>query len=134
MERKSLLPWEKLIVLKWQNHCCAECGDELKSMKDSEAEVPLYHFDHKHSLAFVDRIHHRSHTNTKKRKLNSIYNFQALCLLCHAKKTKWEMKALAAIKREEKTRKSKYWDPKSPFYINAKKTFSNLHKYHPQNQ
>ena len=120
MQRKGLVPWEKTIVLKWQNHCCADCGKKLETMKDSECEVPLYHFDHKHSLAFSGHTYYRNVSFTiDRKKMNSIYNFQALCLLCHAKKTKWEMKALAALKREKETRKSKYWDPKSPFYINT---------------
>lgn len=125
MERRSLLPWEKCVILKWQNHCCADCGNKLEKMEDSELSVPLYHFDHKHSLAFVGETYYRNDSHTTHTKnLNSMYNFQVLCLLCHAKKTKWEKQALAALKREKETRKSKYWDPKSPFFIGPSKTRS----------
>lgn len=50
-----------------------------------------------------------------------IDNIQALCLPCHRNKTILETQKYHARQREQKTRISTYFDPKSPFAIYAYK-------------
>jgi 5-methylcytosine-specific restriction endonuclease McrA len=105
-ERKSWTEAVKRRVAARQGYKCAICKMQLPA---------AWHADHKIPL----------HENGE----NSIENCQILCANCHADKTQLESIRWHERQREKVTRKSKYWDPTSTFYIKPYKPGENVAQY-----
>jgi hypothetical protein len=95
-KRINIRPSQRLKIASSQGYRCNECKNVFGS---------IFHLDHKDALCLNGP--------------DNLSNLQALCPNCHSEKTHDDMQKMWDIKKEERTGKSKYFDPYSVFYIDS---------------